>query len=239
MIDNLDTKLRFGFKYMKYPILLILILSITTLTHANPRVIDITTTTNHQFAVRDNSVLSQHTPKTNHNNPLDTHLYQIAHQYGINPLLIKAIIKVESNYQANASSPKGALGLMQVLPTTAAQYGNYNLLNPKENITVGTRHFAYLMNKYQGQVHLALAAYNAGEGNVAKYGGIPPFTETRQYIIKVSKYYQSLRSSSNGNPIIAQEQNHQQAISTTQDSATNENNPPPQKPPTVLIINLN
>lgn len=223
---------------MKNPILLILILSITTLTHANPRVIDITTTTNHQFAVRDNSVLSQHTPKTNHNNPLDTHLYQIAHQYGVNPLLIKAIIKVESNYQANARSPKGALGLMQVLPTTAAQYGNYNLFNPKDNITVGTRHFAYLMNKYQGQVHLALAAYNAGEGNVAKYGGIPPFTETRQYIIRVSKYYQSLRSGSNVNPIIAQEQNHQQAVAA-QDDTIDETNQPPKKTPTVLIINLN
>ena len=119
---------------------------------------------------------------------------------------------------------------MQVLPTTAAQYGNYNLLNPKENITVGTRHFAYLMNKYQGQVHLALAAYNAGEGNVAKYGGIPPFTETRQYIIKVSKYYQSLRSDGGVSAIIAQEQNHQQAVAA-QDDTINENNQPPKKPP--------
>ena len=127
---------------------------------------------------------------------------------------------------------------MQVLPTTAAQYSNYNLLNPKENITVGTRHFAYLMSKYQGQVHLALAAYNAGEGNVAKYGGVPPFTETRQYIIKVSKYYQGLRYGSSTNPIITQEQNHQQAVSA-QDDITNENNQPPKKPPTVLIINLN
>lgn len=231
---------------MRYPVLLVIVLLNATVTvaYANPRVIDFTNPTSIQSMTSDDSTglvsLAHQTPKTNQHNSLDVHLHQTAHQYGVNPLLIKAIIKAESNYQANARSPKGALGLMQVLPTTAAQYGNYNLLNPKENITVGIRHFAYLMNKYQGQAHLALAAYNAGEGNVAKYGGIPPFTETRQYIIKVSKYYQSLRSGSNANPIIAQEQNHQQAISTTQDGATNENNhSPPKKSPTVLIINLN
>jgi len=192
---------------------------------ANPKVIDLTYSTSSQSMANDIWLA-----KPTQNNSLDAHLHQTAHQYGVNPLLIKAIIKVESNYQANARSPKGALGLMQVLPTTAAQYGNYNLLNPKENITVGTRHFAYLMNKYQGQVHLALAAYNAGEGNVAKYGGIPPFTETRQYIIKVSKYYQSLRSDGGVSAIIAQEQNHQQAVAA-QDDTINENNQPPKKPP--------
>lgn len=199
---------------------------------ANPKVIDLTYSTSSQSMANDIGLA-----KPTQNNSLDAHLHQTAHQYGINPLLIKAIIKVESNYQANARSPKGALGLMQVLPSTAAQYGNYNLLNPKENITVGTRHFAYLMNKYQRQVHLALAAYNAGEGNVAKYGGIPPFTETRQYIIKVSKYYQSLRSDGGVSAIIAQEQNHQQAVAA-QDDTISENNQPPQKNPTVLIINL-
>lgn len=224
---------------MRYYILLFMALFIAAPTYANPKVIDFTNTTSSQSMTSSvGSTSLTHQEKTNQNNSLDAHLHQTAHQYGVNPLLIKAIIKVESNYQANARSPKGALGLMQVLPTTAAQYGNYNLLNPKENITVGTRHFAYLMNKYQGQVHLALAAYNAGEGNVAKYGGIPPFTETRQYIIKVSKYYQSLRSGSNVNPIIAQEQNHQQAVAA-QDDTTNESNHPPQKTPTVLIINLN
>lgn len=210
---------------------------------ANPQVIDLANSTGGQSMVSGDPIGSSsltHQAKINQNNSLDIHLHQTAHQYGVNPLLIKAIIKVESNYQVNARSPKGALGLMQVLPTTAAQYGNYNLFDPKENITVGIRHFAYLINKYQGQVHLALAAYNAGEGNVAKYGGIPPFTETRQYIIKVSKYYQSLRSGSNENSIITQEQNHQRVVSTAQDGATNENGHLPlKKPPTVLIINLN
>ncbi|UZA04741.1 lytic transglycosylase domain-containing protein (plasmid) [Moraxella bovis] len=218
---------------MRYYILLFMILVIAAPTYANPKVIDLTYSTSSQSMANDIGLA-----KPTQNNSLDAHLHQTAYQYGINPLLIKAIIKVESNYQANARSPKGALGLMQVLPSTAAQYGNYNLLNPKENITVGTRHFAYLMNKYQGQVHLALAAYNAGEGNVAKYGGIPPFTETRQYIIKVSKYYQSLRSDGGVSAIIAQEQNHQQAVAA-QDDTTNESNHPPQKTPTVLIINLN
>lgn len=230
---------------MRYPVLLVVVLLNATVTvvYANPRVIDFANSTSSQSMTSDDStglVYSAHqTPKTNQNNSLDVHLYQMAHQYGVNPLLIKAIIKVESNYQANARSPKGALGLMQVLPTTAAQYGNYNLFNPKDNITVGTRHFAYLMNKYQGQAHLALAAYNAGEGNVAKYGGIPPFTETRQYVVKVSKYYQNLRSASDATLIIAQEQNHQRVASTAQDGATNENGHlPPKKPPAVLIINL-
>lgn len=218
---------------MRYYILLFMALFIAAPTYANPQVIDLASPTSSQSMTSDAGLA-----KTKQNNSLDAHLHQTAHQYGVNPLLIKAIIKAESNYQANARSPKGALGLMQVLPTTAAQYSNYNLLNPKENITVGTRHFAYLMSKYQGQVHLALAAYNAGEGNVAKYGGVPPFTETRQYIIKVSKYYQGLRYGSSTNPIITQEQNHQQAVSA-QDDITNENNQPPKKPPTVLIINLN
>lgn len=216
---------------MRYYILLVIISISTAPTYANPQVIDFTNSTSSQSMTSSvGSTSLTHQEKINQNNSLDAHLHQTAYQYGINPLLIKAIIKVESNYQANAHSPKGALGLMQVLPSTAAQYGNYNLLNPKENITVGTRHFAYLMNKYQGQVHLALAAYNAGEGNVAKYGGIPPFTETRQYIIKVSKYYQGLRYGSSTSPIIAQEQNHQQAISA-QDDTTNESNQPPKKPP--------
>ena len=229
---------------MRYSILLVIVflIAVVTVTYANPLVIDVTKSASNHTMISDNSGGSPsltHQAKTNQNNPLDVHLSQTAHQYGVNPLLIKAIIKVESNYQANARSPKGALGLMQVLPTTAAQYGNYNLFNPKDNITVGIRHFAYLMNKYQGQVHLALAAYNAGEGNVAKYGGIPPFTETRQYIIKVSKYYQSLRSNGSVSPIIAQEQNHRQAVST-QDGTTNESSKPsPKKTPTVLIINLN
>lgn len=178
---------------MRYSILLVIVflVAVVTVTYANPLVIDVTKSASNHTTISDNSgglPSLTHQAKTNQNNSLDAHLSQTAHQYGVNPLLIKAIIKVESNYQANARSSKGALGLMQVLPTTAAQYGNYNLFNPKDNITVGIRHFAYLMNKYQGQVHLALAAYNAGEGNVAKYGGIPPFTETRQYIIKVSKY---------------------------------------------------
>ena len=210
---------------MRYYILLFMALFIAAPTYANPQVIDLASPTSSQSMTSDAGLA-----KPTQNNSLDAHLHQTAHQYGVNPLLIKAIIKVESNYQANARSPKGALGLMQVLPTTAAQYGNYNLLNPKENITVGTRHFAYLMNKYQGQVHLALAAYNAGEGNVAKYGGIPLFTETRQYIIKVSKYYQSLRSDGGVSAIIAQEQNHQQAVAA-QDDTINENNQPPKKPP--------
>lgn len=120
---------------------------------------------------------------------LEAHIHDYAKQFNIQPELIKAIIKVESNFNPLARSPKGALGLMQILPTTAAQYGRYNLFNPKDNISVGTRHFAYLLQKYQGHIPYALAAYNAGEGNVDKYGGIPPFKETRNYVLNVLRLY--------------------------------------------------
>ncbi len=125
---------------------------------------------------------------------IESYLIKVAHQFEINPLLIQAIIYAESNFQIHAQSPKGAVGLMQVMPSTASLYGDFNLFNPKDNIYVGTKHFAYLLNRYQS-IPIALAAYNAGEGNVDKYGGIPPFKETKMYIIKVlTRYNQALKS---------------------------------------------
>lgn len=125
---------------------------------------------------------------------IESYLMEVAHQFEVNPLLIQAIIYAESNFQIHAQSPKGALGLMQVMPSTASLYGDFNLFNPKDNIYVGTKHFAYLLNRYQS-IPIALAAYNAGEGNVDKYGGIPPFRETKMYIIKVlTRYNQALKS---------------------------------------------
>lgn len=143
------------------------------------------------------------TKKPNTHSDLDAFVQQTASQYGINPLLIWAIVQTESNYQATARSPKGALGLMQVMPSTAAQYGNYNLLDPKQNITVGTRHFAYLLKRYKNQIHLALAAYNAGEGNVDKYGGIPPFNETKRYVYNIITLYSDWLEKSQNTPMPA------------------------------------
>lgn len=120
------------------------------------------------------------------------HLRHTAKKHGIDPLLIKAIIKVESGGKPNARSRKGAVGLMQVMPATARQYGRYNLKDPKQNITVGVRHFSNLKKRYKN-TKIALAAYNAGEGNVDKYGGIPPFGETRRYVANTMATYQAFK----------------------------------------------
>lgn len=105
--------------------------------------------------------------------------------------LIKAIIHTESGFNKLARSKPGAQGLMQLMPATAARYGVSNAYDPAENISAGARHMKYLINRYKN-VELALAAYNAGEGNVKKYGGIPPFTETKDYVKRVISRYKNL-----------------------------------------------
>ena len=122
-------------------------------------------------------------------NDLDSIIDYHADKNNLHPALIKAIIELESSFDAHAVSAKGATGLMQVLPTTAADYGAYNLLRAKDNIAVGSRHLTYLIGKYDGRLPLALAAYNAGEGNVDKYRGIPPFPETQHYVLNVLKSF--------------------------------------------------
>lgn len=121
---------------------------------------------------------------------LDKIIEYNANKYDISPILLKAIIRQESNFNASAVSSKGARGLMQVLPSTAKGYGSYDLFLPHHNIEVGSRHLSRLLKKYD-RLPLALAAYNAGEGNVRKYNGIPPFLETQNYILKVLTVYNS------------------------------------------------
>ncbi len=117
--------------------------------------------------------------------------------YGVNRALLHAVIDVESAFQPNARSHKGAMGLMQVMPTTAAQYGRFDLTVPVENLEAGARHLRVLLNRYGGDVELALAAYNAGEGAVAKYGNrIPPFAETQAYVKNVLARYRFYRLAS-------------------------------------------
>lgn len=129
-------------------------------------------------------------PSVHRQESLGSIVQEAASAYGIDPYLIIAIIHVESNFIAHARSPKGAIGLMQVMPATARQYGDYDLYQPKDNIMVGTRHFSYLMRRY-GSIPHALAAYNAGQGNVDKYKGIPPFGETQAYVKKVLASYKA------------------------------------------------
>ncbi|MFH0786966.1 MAG: lytic transglycosylase domain-containing protein [Pseudomonadota bacterium] len=106
-------------------------------------------------------------------------------QYAIDPLLIKAIIHVESRFDHRAVSPRGAVGLMQIRPGIASSQGDRDPFNPKENIYAGVGHFRSLLDYFEGDRHLALAAYNAGVSRVLIYEGVPPFPETRDYIQKV------------------------------------------------------
>ncbi|MCB0326292.1 MAG: lytic transglycosylase domain-containing protein [Bdellovibrionales bacterium] len=114
---------------------------------------------------------------------------QVGQKYGIDASLIKAVIRTESDYDVRATSHKGAMGLMQLMPETARYLGVDNAYNAAQNIDGGVRHLRSLLEKYQGRVEMALAAYNAGESAVQKYNGIPPFPETQQYVKKVKKYY--------------------------------------------------
>jgi soluble lytic murein transglycosylase-like protein len=118
---------------------------------------------------------------------IDEAVEQIAAQNSLSPEFLHSVIKVESNYNPYAVSNKGALGLMQLIPATARRFGVSNVFNPVENIQGGAKYLRYLLDLYNGNFPLALAAYNAGEAAVAKYGGIPPFKETQNYIELVGK----------------------------------------------------
>ena len=110
-------------------------------------------------------------------------IQKAAGQHGVDANLVRAVIQVESGYQASARSSKGAVGLMQVMPATARQYGVRNLYDPKSNIDVGIRHLRTLLDRFP--LNLALAAYNAGQAAVERFGGIPPYRETEAYVARV------------------------------------------------------
>jgi len=118
----------------------------------------------------------------------DEIIQTIADKHDVEAPLIHSIIKAESNYNTNALSPKGAIGLMQLMPKTARKYGVTNPYNPEDNIEGGVKYLKDLIKVYSGRTELVLAAYNAGQEAIKKYGGIPPYPETRNYIEKVKNY---------------------------------------------------
>jgi len=125
----------------------------------------------------------------------EEHLYhkliiQTASRHQIDSALVKAIIMAESGYNPRAISKRGAKGLMQLMPETAEELNVENIFNPHQNIDGGVRYFKKLVDQFNGDIKLALAAYNAGSKNVRRYNGIPPFKITQHYIKKVLKYYQ-------------------------------------------------
>lgn len=119
---------------------------------------------------------------------LDGIFRRASEQYGVPENLLKAVAKAESGFQADAVSSCGAEGIMQLMPSTAASLGVSDAFDPEQNVMGGAKYLAGLLSSYGGNEKLALAAYNAGSGNVKKYGGIPPFKETQNYVKKVLAY---------------------------------------------------
>jgi len=125
---------------------------------------------------------------------VDGYLINSGTRHGVDPLLIYSVMHQESSFKSRAISPKGARGLMQLMPMTAARFGVTNIFDPKQNIDAGARYLRFLLNRFDGDLHLALAGYNAGEGAVEKYGWrIPPYSETQEYVRRISRRYGLLR----------------------------------------------
>ena len=125
-------------------------------------------------------------------------IIKAANRYEVNPAIIKAIIMAESSYNPNAVSYRGARGLMQLMPRTARALGVKDIFNPEQNITAGVRYFKQLLEQFNDDTALALAAYNAGSRKVRKYKGIPPFKATKKYIKNVLKYQKIYEEEFNG-----------------------------------------
>ena len=118
---------------------------------------------------------------------------RIADEQGVESHLVHSVIQAESNYNANAVSPKGAQGIMQMIPATARRFGVSNAFDATDNIQGGVRYLRFLLDYYQGDYPKAIAAYNAGEGAVDKYNGIPPFAETQNYVYQVARNLKAAR----------------------------------------------
>jgi soluble lytic murein transglycosylase len=124
---------------------------------------------------------------------LEQAVSRAAQQHHVQPALLLAVMKAESSFNPTAVSKAGAVGLMQLIPETAIRHGVRNLYDANDNITGGAKHLRYLLDRFHGNIRLALAAYNAGERKVDRYGQIPPYKETQDYVKKVLVYYRSYK----------------------------------------------
>ena len=163
-------------------------------------------------------------------NAFDQLIRQAAQHHGVSEGLVKAIMHTESGFNIHARSPVGAQGLMQLMPATARRFNVSNAYDPQQNIFGGVKYLSWLLKRFNGDTRLAIAAYNAGEGNVDKYGDVPPFRETRDYVKRVTSRYQNLYASglgtslseSKGNTpsgqVLAQSTNYSPNISNSTES---------------------
>ena len=119
---------------------------------------------------------------------------EASRRHGLDPALVLAVVAVESGFRPEAVSPKGAQGLMQLMPRTAAALGVQDALDPEQNLDAGVRHLESLLKLYDGDLKRALAAYNAGQGAVERHGGVPPYRETRAYVRRVLERYRAKKA---------------------------------------------
>jgi soluble lytic murein transglycosylase-like protein len=122
--------------------------------------------------------------------PFGDLIHEKAKKYDVDPALVAAVVETESRFKSRARSQVGAKGLMQLMPRTGRWMGANNLYDPEQNVEAGTKYLSYLTQRFDGNLKKTIAAYNAGEGNVRRYQGVPPFRETRSYVKKVMSRYE-------------------------------------------------
>jgi soluble lytic murein transglycosylase-like protein len=147
-----------------------------------------------QMQMGFNPSMSAAASSTGSENQYDQYINASAKKYGVDPNLIKGMIKQESGFNQNAVSHCGAQGLMQLMPDTARELGVQDAFNPAQNIDGGAKYIRKMLDMFDGDLKKAVAAYNAGPGNVQKHNGIPPIEETQNYVVKVLGNYSSYRS---------------------------------------------